>query len=497
MMTVQFSQGHALVIGVGYANEPALNNIQLITSADAQAVAKVLRDPQRCGYPTGQVKTLLDTEATKSNILAGLDALAKSSPDDTVVIFYSGHGGLTVSSEFYLTTSDTRLGGQPDDYGISQIELIEKLQAIPARRLLALFHACHSGAAAPIAFGTDEAEGMQPTNPPPDTSAALLGTGEGRIILNSSRANQLSYGGDNPEGRSIFTNALVSALSGEGIENRYGFISLFDLYDFVYRTVKQEAAHIHVVQEPELNISKGVGRFAVALYQGAPNASPTAFETMPFQEPEGPAIHTISPEESQAKLTQILNIAGDQIDARRSKGFINRPTGPVNQVFGDQQTIETSGGPYIGRVEMGSGDFMTGDKNVTEDNRGRGGIYAEGAIDMRGAIVNIDATLANVTQAIGALPNADQATKEALTQLVAQLQAELRQVPPEQSHTAEMLSQRVNDVVQDAGKESQDKELVEFNLGRLRKAAVEMVKAVPSVLPLALDIIDKIMTLVR
>jgi hypothetical protein len=48
-----FPHGHALIIGVGtYQHEPRLN--VPTTTADAQAVAEVLRDPRCCGYVRSQ-----------------------------------------------------------------------------------------------------------------------------------------------------------------------------------------------------------------------------------------------------------------------------------------------------------------------------------------------------------------------------------------------------------------------------------------------------------
>src|SRR5581483_9582274 len=77
-----FSSGRALVIGVG-ADLPG-------TVADACGIAQLLKDPQRAGY--GQVELLTEGEATGKRILAALDALAGCSPDDTVLIYFSGHG---------------------------------------------------------------------------------------------------------------------------------------------------------------------------------------------------------------------------------------------------------------------------------------------------------------------------------------------------------------------------------------------------------------------
>jgi hypothetical protein len=58
-----FPHGHALIIGVGtYQHEPRLN--VPTTTADAQAVAEVLRDPRFCGY-VGSQETIIRLPASQ------------------------------------------------------------------------------------------------------------------------------------------------------------------------------------------------------------------------------------------------------------------------------------------------------------------------------------------------------------------------------------------------------------------------------------------------
>ncbi|NJN67908.1 MAG: caspase family protein [Chloroflexaceae bacterium] len=138
-----FPHGHALIIGVGtYQHEPRLN--VPATTADAQAVAEVLRDPRCCGYPAEQVTLLTDGQATRAAILAALDHLPYTSKTDTLLLFSSGHGHYSSDGTYHLTTHDTRLAGGKVVVGtaISQAELLERLRATPAERVLLLFNAC-------------------------------------------------------------------------------------------------------------------------------------------------------------------------------------------------------------------------------------------------------------------------------------------------------------------------------------------------------------------
>src|SRR4051794_23424461 len=108
-----FTAGHALLIGVGqYQFELHLS--VPATAADAHALDAVLRNPQYCGYPQDQVRVLIDAAASRQGILTALDELAqRTSEDATITIFYSGHGIVDAQQTYYLTTTDTKLGGAP------------------------------------------------------------------------------------------------------------------------------------------------------------------------------------------------------------------------------------------------------------------------------------------------------------------------------------------------------------------------------------------------
>src|SRR5215207_5105759 len=97
-MGQQFELGHALIIGVG-ADLPA-------TIDDAVGMVDILRDPERCAYPAGQVDVLTGAQASRAGVLQGLDRLAQTTPmDATAIIFFSGHGyraGAAPDVRYYL-----------------------------------------------------------------------------------------------------------------------------------------------------------------------------------------------------------------------------------------------------------------------------------------------------------------------------------------------------------------------------------------------------------
>ncbi len=397
-----FTRGHALVIGIGnYQHEPRMN--VPITAADAHAVAEVLQDTQHCGYPAEQVTLLSKGGATRSTILAALDKLAQTSTDDTVLLFYCGHGDYASDGNYTLTTHDTQWKNQRVVPGtaISQAELLGKLRAVPASRVLLIFNACHAGEVSPVLGESDEP--VTGKNLPDQTANALLSTGSGRIIITACREKQVSFIG--PGSLTLFSQALTDGLRGQGLNGRVGYISAYDLYTHLFFAVG-EAVEQHIsenlkqrygsTQEPELTILKGVGPFAVALHRGASTLGNFPTDHAPA---ESTAVRHVSPTQSQWALDQSIQqtvsgegavgvvgpvtaspittgsgntviqsgrdtvhagrdvtqvggdyVRGDQIDARKAQGFINRPAGSVSQHFGD--TV--------------SGDKVSGDITATD-----------------------------------------------------------------------------------------------------------------------------------
>jgi hypothetical protein len=388
-VTVSFQQGHAILIGVG--SHQYISRLDVpISITDAQAVADVLQNPGYCGYPAEQVKLLSHTSATAANILIELGALAeKVKITDTVTFFYEGHGDYGTDGNYYLITHDAQASGDKviPGTGLSQVDLLKAINAIKAERVLMIFNACHAGELAPTSFGAAEPAGSEAAfgaQTLPNVAAdALLSTGSGRIILGACREDQRSYIGGGK--LSLFTQALVDSLQGKGILPRGGFINLFDLYTSVYEAVKEKALMtLGREQHPELTVLKGVGPFAVALYRGASQTDLSLAEA-PAELPADAAVRQTSPEKSQRFFQQfvvqtggvnfgqgnVISIGGsvigsqETINASGSKGFIYKPTGRVEQVFGDKFSGDGIAGD---KIDTGGGNLARGnlEKSVSQ-----------------------------------------------------------------------------------------------------------------------------------
>jgi uncharacterized caspase-like protein len=330
---MSFENGYALLIGVGsHTYAPQLD--VPVSVRDAKELAAVLTDEDYCGYLSTQVEVLHDSSATREGILKGLGELAnKVNPEDTVTIFYCGHGDYGTDGEYYLVSYDARISKNKVQAGtgVSQAALVDTLQKIPAERVLVIFNACHSGEISPT-LGVDKE--LRSRILPDSTKDALLSTGSGRIIITACKEEQLSYIGKGET--SIFTQAVVEGLRGKGVISRGGFVSAFDLYTATYEEVKENvSATYNKLQEPELTVLKGVGPFAVSLYRGAVETNLGLAEGE-IEPPEETAMRVVSTARSQ-RMFQVIT----------QTGGVNFGQGNVIEIGGDvigQQNIDTGEG---------------------------------------------------------------------------------------------------------------------------------------------------------
>ena len=90
------------------------------------------------------VKLLLDTAATRENILGAREFLAASKVTNQVVLFVAGHGLLGDRLDYYFGTTDIDFA-HPDKRGLGYGELEGLLDGIAPRSKLLLMDTCHAG----------------------------------------------------------------------------------------------------------------------------------------------------------------------------------------------------------------------------------------------------------------------------------------------------------------------------------------------------------------
>jgi uncharacterized caspase-like protein len=133
---VKLGRYYAIVIGNNSYNDSGYAALKSAAS-DATAVSNVLRD--RYGY---QTSVLLN--ASRLEILSALnDAREKMGANDNVLIYYAGHGEMDSAGKGYWVPSDGVAGNSKT--WISNAQVSDMLNAMPARHVLTVVDSCYSG----------------------------------------------------------------------------------------------------------------------------------------------------------------------------------------------------------------------------------------------------------------------------------------------------------------------------------------------------------------
>jgi uncharacterized caspase-like protein len=198
------------VIGIDrYAEWPRLAN----AVSDARAAAALFT-----GLGFEQVTAPLLDEAATGSALRHLvtDELAQLSPDDSLVVFFAGHGH-THTADFGDTQVKTGCvvpvdGARPRGHvSASWLRLdawLSDIARLPPRHILVLIDACHSGVA------LSALHRWRDHGPEPSTELAALQARRSRRVITSALDDQRAMDGGPHPGHSLFTGCLIEAFSG-------------------------------------------------------------------------------------------------------------------------------------------------------------------------------------------------------------------------------------------------------------------------------------------
>jgi hypothetical protein len=255
------ADAHALLIGVGHYLHPRFRSLPA-TIRDAQLLREVLIDPKRCGYLPAKVDLVTREEATAEEIRQRLSSLSSvTTPDSTVFVYFSGHGGRWWDGKEWQTYLCPR-EADPDDLpgtAIAGTDFSDLLASIQAKRMLVILDACRAGGSADLKAadgGLKWKAGL---------SAAYyerLTEGSGRVVIASCREDQLSY--VRPQGDlSLFTWYLHQGLAGSAAIRGDGLVYVLDLYHYVSGAVQSDEPK----QSPVLKVKDMDLSFPIALAQ--------------------------------------------------------------------------------------------------------------------------------------------------------------------------------------------------------------------------------------
>jgi hypothetical protein len=229
---------------------------------DAQAFKDYLID--YVGIPDERIFYLANQDASKSRIesLLGTTIKRKASQDDTVIIFYAGHGAVEPDPsnldgdgfEKYLLPHDADL---EDLYStsISMNDIRTIFTRIRADRLIFIADTCYSGASGGRTMMATKTRANLS-----DKFYERISKGKGRVIISSCSANEISKEDDKLQ-HGIFSYYMLEGLKGRADQDGDGIITVSELFSYISRKVPQASAQDqHPVKKGETEGELVIGR---------------------------------------------------------------------------------------------------------------------------------------------------------------------------------------------------------------------------------------------
>jgi WD40 repeat protein len=181
-------------------------------------------------YSGVEVRTLTDAQASKGNILDGLEWLQRQvTSKDVAVLFFAGHGINDPTGAFYFLPVDSDLE-KLKRTGISQSDITATVANI-AGKVLVFMDACHSG----NLMGKSKRRAVVVVN---SVINELVSAENGAGVFSSSTGKQYSL--ENPDwGNGAFTKGVVEGIGGKADYSSTGRITLNMLDLYVSERVKE------------------------------------------------------------------------------------------------------------------------------------------------------------------------------------------------------------------------------------------------------------------
>jgi ankyrin repeat protein len=250
---------YALVVGVSKYRDPKIPKLEL-SDKDARAFADFLQTQNEIFKET-HVTHLLNEKATKLEVEKYLYyTLPKAGKEDTVILFFSGHGALDPRRPdeflYYFVPYDA----ETEYIGTTGVKMsgLEFLKGVNAERVLIIADACYAGGFS---------KGSKSLDPSMELFRQEVRNSSGRAVITSGTEKQLSWEAPNAK-NSVFTRHFLEGLKGKADKDKDGIVTLDEAYQYAYSKTKEETDGRQQPQKEE----KIVGAFPLSFV--GPRLSP-------------------------------------------------------------------------------------------------------------------------------------------------------------------------------------------------------------------------------
>ncbi|MCP4396517.1 MAG: hypothetical protein GY801_04265 [bacterium] len=232
---------YAVIIGIDEYQDKRIPPLQY-TVNDAQRFYDILTDPLHRGVKEEQIKLLLGQEATYGNIKKAIGTWLKkqAEEEDTVIIYYSGHGAPDGEKTYWVTYN-----ADIDDLystALNNNEIADMLDSIKSKRIITFLDSCYSEATVNRTGQTRNVITEIPLE---------KFTGEGRVVISASDGKQQAVELDEYQ-HGAFTYYLLEGLKREADANNDNVVVVDEIWDYVKDRVSAAAQKVGNPQTPVL-----------------------------------------------------------------------------------------------------------------------------------------------------------------------------------------------------------------------------------------------------
>jgi hypothetical protein len=264
---------HVMVVGINQYRSSDMN-LQF-ARPDGEALENFFKRSGPALFREVKIHALFDQQASRAAILRALEAVAKDSqPEDVVLLFFSGHGA-GVGQQYFFIPADFEPSGEEDEglqqKAISALSLGEAIRKIPALKLVLVLDSCQSGAALNVVAKLVAFRGAETAE---RKATQMLARSTGVYLIAASTKDQSAIEATGLK-HGILTYVLLQGLGDtqapEAAPNSDGLVTMFSLLQYVNQQVPELTEKYAKAKQYPMSFNTGMD-FPVVLSPTMPSA---------------------------------------------------------------------------------------------------------------------------------------------------------------------------------------------------------------------------------
>jgi WD40 repeat protein len=216
---------HLLVVGVNKYKDKSLNLDYAVP--DAKGMLRFFKKVYANSFGNIRTKEVYNEKATRANITRELENLSTLQPEDTLVLYFAGHGDTVKDSWYFVPHEQNGKDAKAlDSQGVSAELFKDLISKIGAHKVVLLFDSCKSGAAINAFSEFENKRSMSELSRATGIHIATATTQK----QSASELAELGHG--------VFTYALLQGLKGRADKKpKDTKVSTAEIFDFIKRYI--------------------------------------------------------------------------------------------------------------------------------------------------------------------------------------------------------------------------------------------------------------------